>query len=93
MPFGADRLVFWPGDIDTLTALKWRGVLPTEGSLVPATTIRAIAGVQLSPPARPSSSRGINHDLVSRMDQADLGRATSKAVSYGQQTFGRNPTI
>src|ERR1700736_2023695 len=45
MPFGADRVIFWSAGIETLTALKKKGgALPREGSLVPATTVRAIAG-------------------------------------------------
>src|ERR1700757_910277 len=45
MPFGrAEKLIFWLGGIDTLTVLKNRGVLSREASLVPATTVRVIAG-------------------------------------------------
>src|ERR1700736_332922 len=45
MPFGADRVIFWSAGIETLTALKKKGgALPREGSLIPATTVRAIAG-------------------------------------------------
>src|SRR5690348_14714357 len=45
MPFGrAEKLIFWLGGIDTLTVLKYRGVLSREASLVPATTVRVIAG-------------------------------------------------
>ena len=44
MPLGADRLIFWPAGIETLAALKYRDVLPREGRLVPATTVRVIAG-------------------------------------------------
>jgi hypothetical protein len=42
---------------------------------------------------KPSRSRVINHDFVSRMDQAELRRATSKIVSYSSRMFGCNPAI
>src|SRR5712692_8420164 len=38
-------------------------------------------------------SRGINHDVVSHMHQAQLRRATSKLVSYSSRMFGCNSTI
>src|SRR6266446_3773526 len=42
MPFAAETLLFPPGGIVTLSALKWSGPSTTLGSLVAAITVRAI---------------------------------------------------
>src|SRR6516162_8584183 len=43
MPSAADTLLFSPGSRVTLTALKWSAAVVRFGSLVAATTVRAIA--------------------------------------------------
>src|SRR5271169_7107232 len=44
MPLAARARLFSPGGSVTLTALKWSGASVALGSLVAATTVRAIAG-------------------------------------------------
>jgi hypothetical protein len=39
-----ETLLLAPDGMVTLTTLKWTGVSPTVGSLVEATTVRAVAG-------------------------------------------------
>src|SRR2546426_5055422 len=58
----------------TLTALKWTGVSPTDGSLVEATTVRAVdgAGGGVCPAAGAASTAAQIRKLPSVVDRMSL---------------------
>src|SRR5437870_12803543 len=58
----------------TLTALKWTGVSPTDGSLVEATTVRAVdgAGGGVCPTAGAASTAAQTRKLPSVVDRMSL---------------------